>query len=158
MHASIVCKGSDEPASSPGGFHTGEITELVGPSTSGKTQICLSAAVHVARNRRDKVAYIDSSSSLHPSRLQEIYIKTEGNDPTCCPVLFGVRQYMAHDVEGLFTQLDEIETQLDAVADAQSQDEVGTPHRRTHYHYYCCFYYYTNNNISGETEIWQPVD
>jgi len=132
----VVCEADAQLANFSGGFHSGVITELVGPSASGKTQICLSASVVVARNRRDKVAYIDGSSSLHPSRLQEIYLRTDGDDPACCPVLSGVRQYVAHDVEGLFMQLDEIEIQLNAVADAQSQDEVGRPWPPNHDSHY----------------------
>lgn len=41
-----------------------------------------------------------------------------------CSVLNRVRQYQAYDVETLFEQLGEIEMNLDAVADARSQDEV----------------------------------
>jgi RecA/RadA recombinase len=37
------------PRGRTGGFTTGEMTELAGPSGTGKTQICLAAAVNVAR-------------------------------------------------------------------------------------------------------------
>ena len=37
------------PRGHAGGFTTGEMTELAGPSGAGKTQICLAAAVNVAR-------------------------------------------------------------------------------------------------------------
>uniref|UniRef100_A0A803Q7G5 RecA family profile 1 domain-containing protein n=1 Tax=Cannabis sativa TaxID=3483 RepID=A0A803Q7G5_CANSA len=53
-----------------GGLREGQLTELVGPSSSGKTQVCLQAASNVAKKQMGhRVIYIDTSNSFSPQRI-----------------------------------------------------------------------------------------
>ncbi|CAI9097349.1 OLC1v1033749C1 [Oldenlandia corymbosa var. corymbosa] len=52
-----------------GGLRLGLLTELVGPSSSGKTQICLQAASSCARTRLGRVIYIDTGNSFSAKRI-----------------------------------------------------------------------------------------
>ncbi|XP_038901758.1 DNA repair protein RAD51 homolog 4 isoform X2 [Benincasa hispida] len=52
-----------------GGLREGQLTEIVGPSSSGKTQVCLRAASNVSTNYKAKVFYLDSGNSFSPQRI-----------------------------------------------------------------------------------------
>ncbi|XP_062081909.1 DNA repair protein RAD51 homolog 4 isoform X2 [Humulus lupulus] len=52
-----------------GGLREGQLTELVGPSSSGKTQVCLQAASNVAKKHMGSVLYLDTSNSFSPQRI-----------------------------------------------------------------------------------------
>lgn len=52
-----------------GGLHEGYLTELVGPSSSGKTQICLQAASNVTKTYKCGVAYVDTCNSFSAKRI-----------------------------------------------------------------------------------------
>ncbi|KZV23933.1 hypothetical protein F511_23077 [Dorcoceras hygrometricum] len=54
-----------------GGLREGHVTELVGPSSSGKTQICLQAASNIAKNYSGMVMYFDSGNSFSPKRMAQ---------------------------------------------------------------------------------------
>ncbi|XP_051891219.1 DNA repair protein RAD51 homolog 4 isoform X2 [Pristis pectinata] len=54
------------------GLYTGELTEFVGAPGSGKTQVCLSLAVNIACELKQKVLYIDSRGGLSSSRLLQL--------------------------------------------------------------------------------------
>jgi hypothetical protein len=51
-----------------GGFFTGEISELVGPCASGKTQVCLSLAVQTCRSNKN--SGLCPSLAVQTCRLQ----------------------------------------------------------------------------------------
>ncbi|KAL5055965.1 hypothetical protein RYX36_036647 [Vicia faba] len=51
-----------------GGLREGQLTELVGPSSSGKTQVCLMSASTVAKHK-GSVIYLDTSNSFSPQRI-----------------------------------------------------------------------------------------
>ncbi|KAK3129324.1 hypothetical protein QOZ80_6BG0477690 [Eleusine coracana subsp. coracana] len=55
-----------------GGLRQGQLTEITGPSSSGKTQLCLSAASHVAARHMGAVMYLDTSNSFSPGRIASI--------------------------------------------------------------------------------------
>ncbi|KAH3760615.1 DNA repair protein RAD51D [Pelomyxa schiedti] len=55
----------------PGGLATGQVTEIIGGSPSGKTQLCLSIAQTVAASRRT-VMFIDTQNNFNSTRLDEI--------------------------------------------------------------------------------------
>lgn len=55
-----------------GGIWAGELTEFVGPSSIGKTQLCLTIAAHVAIVAEAGIIYIDTSRSFCASRLAGI--------------------------------------------------------------------------------------
>ncbi|KAJ4772214.1 DNA repair protein RAD51 [Rhynchospora pubera] len=52
-----------------GGLRQGQVTEIVGPSSSGKTQVCLSSATHVVDRNFGMVLYLDTSNSFSPFRI-----------------------------------------------------------------------------------------
>uniref|UniRef100_A0A0A0KCU0 RecA family profile 1 domain-containing protein n=1 Tax=Cucumis sativus TaxID=3659 RepID=A0A0A0KCU0_CUCSA len=52
-----------------GGLREGQLTEIVGPSSSGKTQVCLRAASNVAKNYKAEVFYMDTGNSFSPQRI-----------------------------------------------------------------------------------------
>ncbi|XP_013358857.1 PREDICTED: DNA repair protein RAD51 homolog 4 isoform X2 [Chinchilla lanigera] len=54
------------------GLYTGEVTEIVGGPGSGKTQVCLCVAAHVAHSLQQNVLYIDSNGGLTASRLLQL--------------------------------------------------------------------------------------
>ncbi|XP_047067270.1 LOW QUALITY PROTEIN: DNA repair protein RAD51 homolog 4 [Lolium rigidum] len=55
-----------------GGLRKGQLTELTGQSSSGKTQACLYSAAHVAARHMGAVLYLDTSNSFSPSRIARI--------------------------------------------------------------------------------------
>ncbi|XP_051113204.1 DNA repair protein RAD51 homolog 4 isoform X4 [Andrographis paniculata] len=64
-----------------GGLCEGHVTELVGPSSSGKTQVCLKSASHVARNYSGTVMYFDSGNSFSAKRISH-FLKQQPLDPS----------------------------------------------------------------------------
>lgn len=54
------------------GLYTGEVTEIVGAPGSGKTQVCLCVAAHVAHGLQQNVLYIDSNGGLTASRILQL--------------------------------------------------------------------------------------
>ncbi|EMS53753.1 DNA repair protein RAD51-like protein 4 [Triticum urartu] len=55
-----------------GGLRKGQLTEITGQSSSGKTQVCLYSAAHVAARHMGLVLYLDTSNSFSPSRIAHI--------------------------------------------------------------------------------------
>ncbi|KAE9593237.1 putative ATP diphosphatase [Lupinus albus] len=60
-----------------GGLSEGQLTELVGPSSSGKTQACLLSASTVAKHK-NSVIYLDTSNSFSPQRIAHLVGQTSG--------------------------------------------------------------------------------
>ncbi|XP_070802223.1 DNA repair protein RAD51 homolog 4 [Pituophis catenifer annectens] len=54
------------------GIYTGEVTELVGAPSAGKTQLCLIVAANVSHNLKQTVLYIDSTGGFTSARLLEL--------------------------------------------------------------------------------------
>ncbi|RDX95835.1 DNA repair protein RAD51-like 4 [Mucuna pruriens] len=63
---STGCEGIDVLLG--GGLREGQLTELVGSSSSGKTQACLLSASTVAK-RKSSVIYLDTGNSFSPQRI-----------------------------------------------------------------------------------------
>lgn len=55
-----------------GGFLTGKIYELCGASGTGKTQLCLTIATHIAHDFKQQVHYIDTKTDFSGKRVQGI--------------------------------------------------------------------------------------
>ncbi|KAJ7546552.1 hypothetical protein O6H91_08G044400 [Diphasiastrum complanatum] len=55
-----------------GGLREGTVTELVGASSCGKTQLCMQVSAHVAVRFGAMVAYIDTSNSFSSERLEQM--------------------------------------------------------------------------------------
>ncbi|KAM0941298.1 putative ATP diphosphatase [Dioscorea sansibarensis] len=64
---STGCEGIDKLLG--GGLRQGQLTEIVGPSSSGKTQVCLCTALHVADKNLGTVMYLDTCNSFSPKRI-----------------------------------------------------------------------------------------
>ncbi|KAI3811619.1 hypothetical protein L1987_21345 [Smallanthus sonchifolius] len=61
-----------------GGLREGHVTELVGPSSSGKTQVCFQVASNVAM-KLGGVVFIDSGNSFSPTRIKQIVTRIFGS-------------------------------------------------------------------------------
>ncbi|XP_017253116.1 DNA repair protein RAD51 homolog 4 isoform X2 [Daucus carota subsp. sativus] len=55
-----------------GGLFQGNLVELVGPSSSGKTQLCLKVAANVAVNNLGSVTFFDTGNSFSPKRIDKL--------------------------------------------------------------------------------------
>ncbi|PIN18456.1 ATP diphosphatase [Handroanthus impetiginosus] len=82
-----------------GGLCTGHVTELVGPSSSGKTQVCLKAASHVARKYSGTVMYFDSGNSFSPKRVAQFL--TQSSDPANIEIGSQVRMLIIDSLSSL---------------------------------------------------------
>ncbi|KAJ0734622.1 putative ATP diphosphatase [Helianthus annuus] len=61
-----------------GGLREGHVTELVGPSSSGKTQVCFQVASNVAM-KLGGVVYLDPGNSFSPTRVKQIVTRISGS-------------------------------------------------------------------------------
>ncbi|XP_071720339.1 DNA repair protein RAD51 homolog 4 isoform X2 [Rutidosis leptorrhynchoides] len=61
-----------------GGLREGHVTELVGPSSSGKTQVCFQVASNVAM-KLGSVVFFDSGNSFSPTRIKQIATCVSGS-------------------------------------------------------------------------------
>ncbi|XP_066492679.1 DNA repair protein RAD51 homolog 4 [Tiliqua scincoides] len=76
---STGCKSLDKLLDS--GLYTGEVTEFMGASGSGKTQVCLNIAASVSQSLEQGVLYVDSTGGLTALRLlQLLQYRTEKED------------------------------------------------------------------------------
>ncbi|KAL8516189.1 hypothetical protein ACS0TY_014750 [Phlomoides rotata] len=90
------------------GLCEGHVTELVGPSSSCKTQVCLKAASYVASKYMGKVMYFDTGNSFAPKRVAQFL--SQSSDPTNPEVSKTVKQVMSrivcHSIFDIFTLID----------------------------------------------------
>ncbi|GER39205.1 DNA repair protein RAD51 homolog 4 [Striga asiatica] len=91
-----------------GGLREGHITELVGPSSSGKTQVCLKCASHVARSYSGMVMFFDTGNSFSAKRIAQFLSLTSG--AANIEIKKTVQQVMSsivcHSIFDMFTLLD----------------------------------------------------
>ncbi|KAK9169240.1 hypothetical protein Syun_001380 [Stephania yunnanensis] len=100
-----------------GGLLEGQLTELVGASSCGKTQICLLAASNVTYKHMSSVVYLDTCNSFSPKRVA--YFIGVLN-PTLKQVRCGIlERIMANilcksvfNIFELFDTLDQLQTKL----------------------------------------------
>ncbi len=78
-----------------GGYEEGKITEVFGPSNSGKTQLAMQATVIAAANGWKSV-YVDTESTFRPERVVQM-AEARGLEPKA--TLEGVFSVRARDVE-----------------------------------------------------------
>ncbi|XP_058109830.1 DNA repair protein RAD51 homolog 4 isoform X3 [Magnolia sinica] len=120
---STGCEGIDVLLQ--GGLHEGRLTELVGPSSSGKTQVCLHAASHVAQNYKGTVMFLDTSNSFSTKRIADIIscrLRSsfkQVNGRTLAGVMSNI---LCHPVFDVFTLLDVLH-QLEFELRAQVKNE-----------------------------------
>lgn len=108
-----------------GGLRMGQLTELVGPSSSGKTQVCLLAASNVAKKYMGSVVYLDTGNSFSPQRVT--HFVCQHSDPagdqdkhrTLQKVMNNISCKSVFDIFTMFDVLHQLEFNL------RSQMQVG---------------------------------
>ncbi|CAL5334251.1 DNA repair protein RAD51 homolog 4 [Camellia sinensis] len=105
-----------------GGLREGHLTELVGPSSSYKTQVCLQAASNVAK--MGEVVFLDTGNSFSPKRIAQFLTldpaDKEGNHTILQKVLKNIVCYSVYDI---FTLLD-VSHQLKSNLTSQTGGQV----------------------------------
>ncbi|CAA0839851.1 DNA repair protein RAD51 homolog 4 [Striga hermonthica] len=90
-----------------GGLRVGHITELVGHSSSGKTQVCLKCASHVASSYSGMVMFFDTGNSFSAKRIAQFLSLTGAAN---IEIKKNVQQVMSsivcHSIFDMFTLLD----------------------------------------------------
>ncbi|KAL6864912.1 hypothetical protein ACP4OV_016063 [Aristida adscensionis] len=100
-----------------GGLRQGQLTEITGPSSSGKTQVCLQSASHVAAMHMGSVMYLDTSSSS-PRRIASIIgelpssLVKETKDMRLKRVMSSIICESVFDIFALFEILHQLELSL----------------------------------------------
>ncbi|KAF3661006.1 putative pentatricopeptide repeat-containing protein, mitochondrial-like [Capsicum annuum] len=85
-----------------GGLREGYLTELVGTSSSGKTQICLQAASAVAKSW-GKIVFLDSGNSFSPKRVSQIITQT--SDLSAYEIDQHIRMVIIDSISSLITPI-----------------------------------------------------
>ncbi|TYI80676.1 hypothetical protein E1A91_D05G105000v1 [Gossypium mustelinum] len=98
------------------GIRVGQLTELVGPSSSGKTQVCLRTASNVARNHM--VLYLDTGNSFSPQRIAYFLGKTispssaQAKNQFLQKVMSNISCHSVFDIFAMFDVLHQLESYL----------------------------------------------
>ncbi|XP_023575626.1 DNA repair protein RAD51 homolog 4, partial [Octodon degus] len=87
------------------GLYTGEVTEIVGGPGSGKTQVCLCVAAHVAHSLQQNVLYIDSNGGLTASRLLQLLQGRTQDEEDQAGALQRIQVVRAFDIFQMLDQL-----------------------------------------------------
>ncbi|KAL3530690.1 hypothetical protein ACH5RR_010012 [Cinchona calisaya] len=97
-----------------GGLREGFLTELVGPSSSGKTQVCLLAASNVAKRRLGKVMFLDTGNSFSPKRIAYFISNTpeHADNEANRSLPHILDNILCHSVFDIFTLLDVLQQLL----------------------------------------------
>ncbi|XP_037463382.1 DNA repair protein RAD51 homolog 4-like isoform X1 [Triticum dicoccoides] len=101
-----------------GGLRKGQLTEITGQSSSGKTQVCLYSAAHVAARHMGVVLYLDTSNSFSPTRIAHILdelpisLIKEPKDVRLKRVMSSIICESVFDIFALFEVLDRLEVSL----------------------------------------------
>ncbi|KAI4322179.1 hypothetical protein L6164_021896 [Bauhinia variegata] len=111
------CEGID--AVLGGGLRKGQLTELVGPSSSGKTQACLQSASTVAKKEKTSVIYLDTGNSFSPQRIAHFVGHTSGSvflaqadHRSLKKVLDSIICYSVFDIFQMFDVLHQLEINM----------------------------------------------
>jgi len=101
-----------------GGLTTGEITEFVGPSAVGKTQLCLTIAAQIAI-RGASVVYVDTTHSFTAPRVSAIMQHIRPLEPLeFGRALSRIRCLQAFDVADILATLESLREALEEGQDA----------------------------------------
>lgn len=112
---STGCEGID--ALLGGGLREGQLTELVGSSSSGKTQACLLSASTVAKHK-SSVIYLDTGNSFSPQRIAHFVGQSSGYvfgnqaDHMLQKVLDRIICYSVFDIYQMFDVLHQVKINL----------------------------------------------
>ncbi|KAK8463894.1 hypothetical protein PHAVU_011G067900 [Phaseolus vulgaris] len=98
-----------------GGLREGQLTELVGSSSSGKTQACLLTASTVAKHK-SSVIYLDTGNSFSPHRIARFVGQSSASDNQAAhklkEVLDRIICYSVFDIYQMFDVLHQLKTNL----------------------------------------------
>ncbi|CAN1329395.1 DNA repair protein RAD51 homolog 4 [Linum perenne] len=94
-----------------GGLRIGQLTELVGQSSSGKTQFCLRIASSVAKMDKSNVVYIDTGNSFS-SKLIEQFVRESDRISVVQRVMSRILCHSVFDVFLLFDVLHQLDIRL----------------------------------------------
>eukprot|EP00882_Tetradesmus_deserticola_P020824 GHRQ01022507.1.p1 GENE.GHRQ01022507.1~~GHRQ01022507.1.p1 ORF type:complete len:200 (+),score=62.50 GHRQ01022507.1:378-977(+) len=92
-----------------GGMRETTVTELAGESCSGKTQLCLLAAVTTAQ-RGERVVYFDTTNAFSAGRARQLCTTNYGN--AAC--LGNIMVVACHSIYALLASLDELAVQANS--------------------------------------------
>ncbi|MQM06529.1 hypothetical protein Taro_039353 [Colocasia esculenta] len=99
-----------------GGLREGLLVELVGPSSSGKTQVCLHAAAHVVDEQLGTVMFLDTGNSFSAERISSFldhssmsssYSKV-AKERRCCSVMNSIVCQPVFDIFELLDMLHQL--------------------------------------------------
>lgn len=111
-----------------GGLRGGQLTELVGPSPSGKTQVCLQAASHIAHKYMGTVMFLDASNSFSPKRVAYLVSRLlspsvkEVKERTIKRVMSNIFCYPVFDIFMLLDVLHQLEFKLRSQVQIKNED------------------------------------
>ena len=94
------------------GVYSGEVTEVVGASCSGKTQLCLTWAVNVSAKFSKSIIYIDTSGSCSPRRIADIVSNIDNGASSLSAILSRVKIMQCFSYDNLSNAIKVIQTQL----------------------------------------------
>lgn len=94
-----------------GGLQEGFLTELVGPSSSGKTQVCLLAASSVAKYYSGRIMFIDTGNSFSVKRVAH-FVNQSSTGGNAKRVLDKILYHPVFDIFTLFDVLHEVLSSL----------------------------------------------
>ncbi|KDP44181.1 hypothetical protein JCGZ_05648 [Jatropha curcas] len=98
-----------------GGVREGQLTELVGPSSSGKTQVCLQVAANVAIQHTGSVIFMDTGNSFSPQRIEHFVHRISGsafNENFVQKVMSNILCHSVFDIFSMFDVLRQVEIGL----------------------------------------------
>ncbi|KAJ0236016.1 DNA repair protein RAD51 4 [Hirschfeldia incana] len=95
-----------------GGFRQGQVTELVGPSSSGKTQFCMQAAASVAEKQDGSVFYVDTGNSFSARRIAQFICGSSDAAALRKRVLSRISCHTVYDIYTMFDTLQGLEVAL----------------------------------------------
>ncbi|XP_021681160.2 DNA repair protein RAD51 homolog 4 isoform X2 [Hevea brasiliensis] len=93
-----------------GGLREGQLTELVGPSSSGKTQLCLRVAANVAIQHKGRVIFLDTGNSFSPRRIEHFVRQISGS--VFNEVMSNILCHSTFDIFSMFDVLHQLENSL----------------------------------------------
>ncbi|XP_068637414.1 DNA repair protein RAD51 homolog 4 isoform X2 [Aristolochia californica] len=113
-----------------GGLHEGQLTELVGSSSSGKTQVCLQAASNIAVKYMGTVMFLDSCNSFsakHIAHLISPLLTTRSKEVKERSLQRAMSKILCQSVFDIFTLLHEL-NQLDTLLRSEVKSKEGKMH------------------------------
>ncbi|EEF31269.1 DNA repair protein RAD51 homolog 4 isoform X2 [Ricinus communis] len=94
-----------------GGVREGQLTELVGSSSSGKTQVCLQVAANVAKQHMGRVIFVDTGNSFSPRRIEQFVGRISGSALNQT-VMSNILCHSVFDIFSMFDVLHQLEISL----------------------------------------------